>query len=128
MNVPNQKKKKIDVSVESMKDLMQETYNEIVDERNKAITAYKKFSKDINENSDIALVGKITNDLLKIIDGTIEKKLRLIKIQGDILYKNGKAGGDASAPVTITEEDRKWAEEFIKRQAVSSDDNEKEYE
>ena len=128
MNVPNQKKKKIDASVASMKDLMQETYNEIVDERNKAITAYKKFSKDINENSDIALVGKITNDLLKIIDGTIEKKLRLIKIQGDILYKNGKAGGDASAPVTITEEDRKWAEEFIKRQAVSSDDNEKEYE
>ena len=42
MNIPNQKKKKIDVSVESMKDLMQETYNEIVDERNKAITAYKK--------------------------------------------------------------------------------------
>ena len=128
MNVPNQKKKKIDVSVESMKDLMQETYNEIVDERNKAITAYKKFSKDINENSDIALVGKITNDLLKIIDGTIEKKLRLIKIQGDILYKNGKAGGDASSPVTITEEDRKGAEDFKKRQAVSSDDNEKEYE
>ena len=128
MNVPNQKKKKIDVSVESMKDLMQETYNEIVDERNKAITAYKKFSKDINENSDIALVGKITNDLLKIIDGTIEKKLRLIKIQGDILYKNGKAGGDASAPVTITEEDRKWAEEFIKKQGASSDTNEKEYE
>ena len=126
MNIPNQKKKKIDVSVESMKDLMQETYNEIVDERNKAITAYKKFSKDINENSDIALVGKITNDLLKIIDGTIEKKLRLIKIQGDILYKNGKVGTDTGAPDTITEEDRKWAEEFMKRQAVSSNDNEKE--
>ena len=126
--LPNQKKKKIDVSVESMRELMQETYNEIVDERNKAITAYKKFSKDINENSDIALVGKITNDLLKIIDGSIEKKLRLIKIQSDILYKNGKSGGDDTAPVTITEEDRKWAEEFIKKQATSTEDNKKEYE
>ena len=126
--LPNQKKKKIDVSVESMRELMQETYNEIVDERNKAITAYKKFSKDINENSDIALVGKITNDLLKIIDGSIEKKLRLIKIQSDILYKNGKSGGDDAAPVTITEEDRKWAEEFIKKQATSTEDNKKEYE
>jgi hypothetical protein len=127
--INNQKKKKVDVSIESMRELMQETYNEIVDERNKALTAYKKFSKDINENSDIALVGKITNDLLKIIDGSIEKKLRLIKIQSDILYKNGKGpgGADASAPLTITEDDRKWAEEFMKKQATSGN-NEKEYE
>jgi hypothetical protein len=127
--INNQKKKKVDVSIESMRELMQETYNEIVDERNKALTAYKKFSKDINENSDIALVGKITNDLLKIIDGSIEKKLRLIKIQSDILYKNGKGSGgaDASAPLTITEDDRKWAEEFMKKQATSGN-NEKEYE
>ena len=124
--ITNQKKKKVDISEDSMKELMQETYNEIVDERNKALTAYKKFSKDINENSDIALVGKITNDLLKIIDGTIEKKLRLIKIQSDILYKNGKMGtpGEA-ANIVITEDDRKWAEDFLKKQ---NNENEKEYE
>jgi actin-like ATPase involved in cell morphogenesis len=124
--IQNQKKKKVDVTEESMKELMQETYNEIVDERNKALTAYKKFSKDINENSDIALVGKITNDLLKIIDGTIEKKLRLIKIQSDVLYKNGKTAGEATPSMTITEDDRKWAEEFMKRQPETN--NEKEYE
>jgi actin-like ATPase involved in cell morphogenesis len=124
--IQNQKKKKVDVTEESMKELMQETYNEIVDERNKALTAYKKFSKDINENSDIALVGKITNDLLKIIDGTIEKKLRLIKIQSDVLYKNGKTTGEAAPSMTITEDDRKWAEEFMKRQPETN--NEKEYE
>lgn len=124
--IQNQKKKKVDVTEESMKELMQETYNEIVDERNKALTAYKKFSKDINENSDIALVGKVTNDLLKIIDGTIEKKLRLIKIQSDILYKNGKVTGDVAPSMTITEDDRKWVEEFMKRQPEAN--NEKEYE
>lgn len=125
------KKKKVDVSEDSMKELMQETYNEIVDERNRALTAYKKFTKDINENSDIALVGKITNDLLKIIDSSIEKKLRLIKIQGDILYRSGKpSDGSGLGGMTITDEDRKWAEEFIKKQAKTSDSdtNEKEYE
>jgi hypothetical protein len=125
------KKKKVDVSEDSMKELMQETYNEIVDERNRALTAYKKFTKDINENSDIALVGKITNDLLKIIDSSIEKKLRLIKIQGDILYKSGKPSDAASiGNMTITDDDRKWAEDFIKKQATTSesDTNEKEYE
>jgi hypothetical protein len=123
------KKKKVDVSEESMRDLMQETYNEIVDERNRALTAYKKFSKDINENSDIALVGKITNDLLKIIDSSIEKKLRLIKIQGDILYKSGKPVEGSGVSMTITDEDRKWAEEFLKTQnTATSENNEKEYE
>lgn len=112
-----------------MRDLMQETYNEIVDERNRALTAYKKFTKDINENSDIALVGKITNDLLKIIDSSIEKKLRLIKIQGDILYKSGKPSEGSGESMTITDEDRKWAEEFLKQQnASTSENNEKEYE
>ena len=123
------KKKKVEVSEESMRDLMQETYNEIVDERNRALTAYKKFSKDINENSDIALVGKITNDLLKIIDSSIEKKLRLIKIQGDILYKSGKPVEGSGVSMTITDEDRKWAEEFLKTQnTATSENNEKEYE
>jgi hypothetical protein len=120
------KKKKVDVSEDSMKELMQETYNEIVDERNRALSAYKKFTKDINENSDIALVGKITNDLLKIIDSSIEKKLRLIKIQGDILYKSGKPSEASGMNMTITDEDRKWAEEFIKKS--NSDPKEKEYE
>jgi hypothetical protein len=125
--IQNQKKKKINVSEESMMELMQETYNEIVDERNRALTAYKKYTKDINENNDIALVGKITNDLLKIIDNSIEKKLRLIKIQGDILYKNGKA--DTQQAVSLTDEDRKWAEDYLKKQSVETNDvNEKEYE
>lgn len=127
--LPNQKKKKVDVSTESMKELMQETYNEIVDERNKALAAYKKFSKDINENSDIALVGKITNDLLKIIDGSIEKKLRLIKIQSDILYKENKRDkGNIEDSVKMTDDDKKWAEEFLKRTSESPSTNEKEYE
>jgi hypothetical protein len=121
-----QTKKRIDVTEESMKELMQETYNEIVDERNKALIAYKKFGKDINENSDIALIGKITNDLLKIIDGTIEKKLKLIKIQSDILYKNGKnAGGENESSIMITDEDKEWAKQLIKN---NKDFNEKEYE
>jgi hypothetical protein len=123
------KKKKVDISEDSMRELMQETYNEIVDERSRALTAYKKFSKDINENSDIALVGKITNDLLKIIDSSIEKKLRLIKIQGDILYKSGKPVEGSGANMTITDEDRKWAEEFLKSSPDKpSDTSEKEYE
>jgi len=117
------RKKKIDISTESMIELMQETYNEIVDERNKALAAYKRFSRDIQENDDIVMVGKITNDLLKIIDGSIEKKIRLIKIQGDILYKNGTAPKEGTN-MALTEEDRQWAADFIKK---GKDSRTKEY-
>lgn len=81
---------KVGLSQESAIDLMQEIYTEIIDERNRALQTFKKFSQNTGENTDIAMVGKITNELLKIVDSSIEKKIRLLKIQTDILYKIGK--------------------------------------
>lgn len=130
------KKKKIEFTDESIQELMQETYHEIIDERNRALAAYKKFSKDLDSNSDIAMIGKITNDLLKIVDGSIEKKLRLIKIQADVLYKtSGKTGEGSDTPGTggsgiLTEEDRKMVQEMLAKESItnSEDKNTKNYE
>lgn len=98
-----------------MQKLMQETYNEIVDERNKALILYKRVTKDIDSNSDIALIGKVANDLLKIMDGAVEKKLKLIKLQSDILYKTAKTDSSPDN-FTMTDEDKKWAEEMLEKQ------------
>ena len=125
MNMIN-RKKKVDISEDSLKDLMQETYNEIVDERNRALSAYKKFTKDINENTDIALVGKITNELLKIMDAATEKKLRLIKLQGDYLYKNGKPSDSTSSDFGISDDEKKWIQSQVKNGSV--EENTKEYD
>jgi hypothetical protein len=115
--IPQNKSSKtqINVNEESMQKLMQETYNEIVDERNKALILYKRVTKDIDSNSDIALIGKVANDLLKIMDGAVEKKLKLIKLQSDIIYKTTKTDS-SSDNFTMTDEDRKWAEEMIEKQ------------
>lgn len=115
--IPKNKSSKtqINVNEESMQKLMQETYNEIVDERNKALILYKRVTKDIDSNSDIALIGRVANDLLKIMDGTVEKKLKLIKLQSDIIYKTAKTDS-SSDNFTMTDEDRKWAEEMIEKQ------------
>jgi len=115
--IPQNKSSKtqINVNEESMQKLMQETYNEIVDERNKALVLYKRVTKDIDSNSDIALIGKVANDLLKIMDGAVEKKLKLIKLQSDIIYKTTKTDS-SSDNFTMTDEDRKWAEEMIEKQ------------
>jgi hypothetical protein len=104
-------RKKVGLSQESAIDLMQEIYTEIVDERNRALQTFKKFSRDTDENTDIAMVGKITNDLLKIVDSSIEKKIRLLKIQTDILYKTSKAGDDSDNDFKL---DEKYAEQIHK--------------
>ena len=115
--IPQNKSSKTQISVneESMQKLMQETYNEITDERNKALTLYKRVTKDIDSNSDIALIGKVANDLLKIMDGAIDKKIKLIKLQSDILYKTAKTDSSPDN-FTMTDEDKKWAEEMLEKQ------------
>ena len=115
--IPQNKSSKtqINVNEESMQKLMQETYNEIVDEHNKALILYKRVTKDINSNSDIALIGKVANDLLKIMDGAVDKKIKLIKLQSDILYKTAKTDSSPDN-FTMTDEDKKWAEEMLEKQ------------
>ena len=44
-----------------------------------------------------------------------EKKLKLIKLQSDIIYKTTKTDS-SSDNFTMTDEDRKWAEEMIEKQ------------
>lgn len=115
--IPQNKSSKTQIKVneESMQKLMQETYNEIVDERNKALILYKRVTKEIDSNSDIALIGKVANDLLKIMDGAVEKKIKLIKLQSDILYKTAKTDSSPDN-FTMTDEDKKWAEEMLEKQ------------
>lgn len=114
------KRKSIDITEDSMIDLMQETYNEITDERNRAIKSLNQYSRDIETNEDIALVGRVTNDLLKIIDRSIERKLQLIKIQGDILFKNGKGSNPAGGPIKITDEDKQMIQEYLKNNSAAN--------
>lgn len=115
------KRKSVDISEDSMINLMQETYNEITDERNRAIKSLNQYSRDIETNEDIALIGRVTNDLLKIIDKSIERKLQLIKIQGDILFKNGKgASQGGGGPIKITDEDKQMIQEYLKNGSANS--------
>ena len=126
-------RRKIGLSQESAVELMQEIYTEIVDERNRALQTFKKFSRDTDANIDIAMVGKITNELLKIVDASIEKKLRLLKIQTDILFKGNKSGDDGNATYKMGEKEAEAIHKELKsimKQAeqISSDNSTLNYD
>lgn len=119
-------RKKVGLSADSAMELMQEIYTEIVDERNRALQTFKKFSRQTDENTDIAMVGKITNELLKIVDGAIEKKIRLLKIQTDIIFKTGKIGNESENDFKLNEDMTSMIHKEIKDGMAAANTEEKE--
>ena len=99
--MPRPKKKKIDVTQESVLSLLQEIYNECVEQRNTAIRIQNKMLSFMKEAADLTLLGPVIKEQQKIIDSAIEKKLQLSKIQGSLLQKNTKS----DSPVTFLDSD-----------------------
>jgi len=86
--MPRPKKKKIDINQESVVSLLQEIYNECVEQRNTAIRIQNKMIVFMKEANDMALIGPVLKEQQKIIDSAIEKKLQLSKIQSSLIQKN----------------------------------------
>mgnify|MGYP003629955121 FL=1 len=86
--MPRPKKKKIDINHESVVSLLQEIYNECVEQRNTAIRIQNKMISYMKEATDMTLIGPVLKEQQKIIDSVIEKKLQLSKIQSALLQKN----------------------------------------
>jgi hypothetical protein len=81
-------KKEINLSKESMLALMQEIYNELVEQRNTAIRIQNKMLTMMKEPEDMAMIGPIIEKQQKIINDCVEKKLTLSKLQSQMWQKN----------------------------------------
>jgi hypothetical protein len=82
------KKKEINLTKESMLSLMQEIYNELVEQRNTAIRIQNKMLTMMKEPEDMTLIGPVIEKQQKIINDCVEKKLTLSKLQSTMWQKN----------------------------------------
>jgi hypothetical protein len=80
-------KKEINLSKESIVSLMQEIYNELVEQRNTAIRIQNKMLTMMKEPEDMTLIGPVIEKQQKIINDCVEKKLSLSKLQASIWEK-----------------------------------------
>ena len=80
-------KKEINLSKESILSLMQEIYNELVEQRNTAIRIQNKMLTMMKEPEDMTLIGPVIEKKQKIINDCVEKKLSLSKLQTSIWEK-----------------------------------------
>ncbi len=106
--MPRPKRKEIKLTQESAVSLMQEIYNECVEQRSTAIRIQNKMIGFMKEATDMALIGPVLKEQQKIIDSSIDKKLQLSKLLSTITSKNLESSNsslmiDGDVKETITQ-------------------------
>lgn len=81
-------KKQINFTKDSILGLMQEIYNELVEQRTTAIRIQNKMLTMMKEPEDMTLIGPVIEKQQKIINDCVEKKISLSKLQSSIWEKS----------------------------------------
>jgi len=97
------KKKQINFTQESILALMQEIYNELVEQRSTAIRIQNKMISMMKEPEDMTLIGPVIEKQQKIINDCVEKKLTLSKLQSNIWEK--RSNQEDSFDITSMDDD-----------------------
>jgi hypothetical protein len=86
--MPRPQKKQINFTKDSILGLMQEIYNELVEQRSTAIRIQNKMITMMKDPEDMTLIGPVIEKQQKIINDCVEKKLTLSKLQSTIWEKS----------------------------------------
>ena len=85
--MPRPIRKEINFTKESILALMQEIYNELVEQRNTAVRIQNKMLTMMKEPTDMMTIGPVIEKQQKIINDCVEKKISLSKLQSTIWEK-----------------------------------------
>ena len=113
------KKKEIKFSKDSILSLLQEVYNEIVEQRNTAIRIQNKMLSMMKDSEDMQTIGPVIKEQQKIINDCVEKKLSLSKLQSSIWEKSQNEKSD----FTIDDLSDDLMESLINKDVERSDDS-----
>ena len=117
-----ERKNNITLDIDSAMALMQEIYNDVVENRNTASTIMRKMMSFMKDAEDMSVIGPVIKEQKKILNDCTEKKISLVKLQS-VLLKQTSGGGSGGGPMgklTLSDEDR----EILDR-LVSSDEDKK---
>jgi hypothetical protein len=118
--MPRPQKKQINLTKESMLSLMQEIYNELVEQRNTAMRIQNKMLTMMKEPEDMTLIGPVIEKQQKIINDCVEKKLSLSKLQAQIWQKSQ----DKQDDFTLSDID---LDDDIMKSLIEKDTSDKNY-
>ena len=117
------KKKIITLDTDSALVLMQEIYNDIVEQKNIASQITKKMLTFMKEAEDMTMIGSVIDKQQKILQDCTEKKISLVKLQSALIKQSGSSGGDTQSfgKMELSAEDRKVLQDLIEEQDEEKD-------
>jgi methionine salvage enolase-phosphatase E1 len=86
--MPRPQRKEINFTKESILSLMQEIYNELVEQRQTAIRIQNKMLTMLKDPEDMTTIGPVIEKQQKIVNDCVEKKISLSKLQSSIWEKS----------------------------------------
>ena len=114
-------KKEINLSKESMLSLMQEIYNELVEQRSTAIRIQNKMLTMMKGPGDMTLIGPVIEKQQKIINDCVEKKLTLSKLQSSMWEKTNNNDDGGGFSITDLGVDDAMLKTLIEKDASKSE-------
>jgi methionine salvage enolase-phosphatase E1 len=85
--MPRPQRKEISFTKDSILSLMQEIYNELVEQRQTAIRIQNKMLAMLKDPADMTTIGPVIEKQQKIVNDCVEKKISLSKLQSGIWEK-----------------------------------------
>jgi len=85
--MPRPQRKEINFTKDSILSLMQEIYNELVEQIQNAIRIQNKMLSMLKHPADMTTIGPVIEKQQKIVNDCVEKKISLSKLQSGIWEK-----------------------------------------
>ena len=121
------KKNILSLDTDSALALMQEIYNDIVEQKQTASMITKKMLSFMKEAEDMSVIGPVIKEQQKILNDCTEKKISLVKLQSALLKQTGGGQVQQGGKMELTEEDRLLLEKLMKEDDEPSDGDTQKY-
>jgi hypothetical protein len=109
-----ERKNIISLDTNSALALMQEIYNDIVEQKNTASMITKKMLTFMKDAEDMSVIGPVIKEQQKILNDCTEKKISLVKLQSALLKQTqGSSPGVGGGKLQLTDEDRVLLEKLM---------------
>lgn len=102
----------ITLDIDSALSLMQEIYNDVVENRNTATQILRKMMSFMKDAEDMSTIGPVIKEQQKILNDCTEKKISLVKLQS-VLLKQSTGSKGPMGKLELSDEDRVLLEKMM---------------
>jgi hypothetical protein len=119
-----ERKNIISLDVDSALALMQEIYNDVVENRNTASQIMRKMMSFMKDAEDMSVIGPVIKEQQKILNDCTEKKISLVKLQSVLLKQTSSGGGKMPiGKLDLTDEDRVLLDKMLSGNVNDTEEN-----